>query len=120
MKNGVLGKSHIWSRRVSAISGSFPQSLGCFTDMRMRKFYLTFPKSHAPHDQLTWTHYRLLMKVEKEKARQFYLEELRQELQREYQVLDDVMQNEAGGVTIFRLPLQDWYRNLLPPGSRKY
>ena len=23
-------------------------------------------------------------------------------------------------VTIFRLPLQDWYRNLLPPGSRKY
>ena len=49
-----------------------------------------------------------------------YLEELRQELQREYQVLDDVMQNEAGGVTIFRLPLQDWYRNLLPPGSRKY
>ena len=82
--------------------------------------YKAFPKSHALRDQLTWTHYRLLMKVENEKARQFYLEELRQELQREYQVLDDVMQNEAGGVTIFRLPLQDWYRNLLPPGSRKY
>ena len=41
----------------------------------MRKFYLTFPKSHALRDQLTWTHYRLLMKVENEKARQFYLEE---------------------------------------------
>ena len=41
----------------------------------MRKFYLTFPKSHALRDQLTWTHYRLLMKVESERARQFYLDE---------------------------------------------
>ena len=37
--------------------------------------YKAFPKSHALRDQLTWTHYRLLMKVENEKARQFYLEE---------------------------------------------
>lgn len=41
----------------------------------MRQFYLNFPKSHALSDQLSWTHYRLLMRVENENARNFYLEE---------------------------------------------
>ena len=41
----------------------------------MRQFYLTFPKSHALSDQLSWTHYRLLMRVENENARNFYIEE---------------------------------------------
>lgn len=41
----------------------------------MRKFYLLFPKSHALRDQLTWTHYRILLKVEDEVARNYYLEE---------------------------------------------
>lgn len=41
----------------------------------MRQFYLTFPKSHALSDQLSWTHYRLLMRVKNENARNFYLEE---------------------------------------------
>ena len=69
-----------------------------------RQFYLAFPppvKSHAPRDEsskaltdekshalsdeldkgyalrkeLTWTHYRLLMKVENQKARDYYIEE---------------------------------------------
>jgi predicted nuclease of restriction endonuclease-like (RecB) superfamily len=41
----------------------------------MRQFYLTFPIYHALRDELSWTHYRLLMRVENEKARAFYLEE---------------------------------------------
>lgn len=41
----------------------------------MRQFYLTFPKSHALSDQLSWTHYRLLMRVENDNARNFYMEE---------------------------------------------
>ena len=41
----------------------------------MRKFYQLFPISHALRDQLTWTHYRTLLKVEDEKARNYYLEE---------------------------------------------
>ena len=41
----------------------------------MRQFYLTFQKSHALSDQLTRTHYRLLMRVENENARNFYIEE---------------------------------------------
>jgi len=42
----------------------------------MRQFYNTFGKSHSLSDQLSWTHYRLLLKVEREKAREFYLQEV--------------------------------------------
>lgn len=41
----------------------------------MRQFYLTFPNLHALRGELSWTHYRLLLKVEKEEARRFYLQE---------------------------------------------
>ena len=41
----------------------------------MRQFYLTFQNSHALRDELSWTHYRLLMRVENETAREFYTEE---------------------------------------------
>jgi len=41
----------------------------------MKQFHLTFPKFHALRGELTWTHYRLLLRVEKENARQFYLNE---------------------------------------------
>lgn len=41
----------------------------------MRKFYLFFPKVHTLRAQLSWSHYRLLLKVENDKAREFYLEE---------------------------------------------
>ncbi|MBI5915076.1 MAG: DUF1016 domain-containing protein, partial [Bacteroidetes bacterium] len=41
----------------------------------MRQFYLTFPIPDALRRELTWTHYRLLMRVQNEQARQFYEEE---------------------------------------------
>ncbi len=41
----------------------------------MRQFYLTFPNANALRSELSWTHYRSLMRVEDEAARQFYLEE---------------------------------------------
>ena len=41
----------------------------------MRQFYLTFPNGHALRDELSWTHYRLLMKVENDNAREFYMKE---------------------------------------------
>jgi predicted nuclease of restriction endonuclease-like (RecB) superfamily len=41
----------------------------------MRQFYIAFPIYHALRDKLSWTHYRMLLKVEDEKARQFYLDE---------------------------------------------
>lgn len=42
---------------------------------KMRQFYLFFQKRDSLRLELTWTHYRLLMKVDNEKARQFYTEE---------------------------------------------
>lgn len=41
----------------------------------MRSFYITFPIRHALRAELSWTHYRLVLKVEDEKAREFYLDE---------------------------------------------
>ncbi len=41
----------------------------------MRSFYQSFPILHTVRAELSWTHYRLLLKVEKDNARSFYLEE---------------------------------------------
>ena len=42
---------------------------------KMRQFYLTFPIRDALRPELSWTHYRLLLRVEDSKARTFYLTE---------------------------------------------
>jgi len=39
----------------------------------MRKFYLTFPIRDALRHKLSWTHYRMIMKVDDPKAREYYL-----------------------------------------------
>ncbi|MDR6565222.1 PDDEXK nuclease domain-containing protein [Chitinophaga sp. CC14] len=44
-----------------------------------RQFYLSFPdfeKGYALRSQLSWTHYRLIMRVENIKAREYYLNEV--------------------------------------------
>ncbi|MBA1334309.1 MAG: hypothetical protein HPY66_2158 [Firmicutes bacterium] len=41
----------------------------------MRAFYIAFPNWNALRANLSWTHYRLLLKVENEKAREFHLDE---------------------------------------------
>ena len=41
----------------------------------MRQFYLTFPNGYALRSELSWTHYRLLICVENDKAREFYMQE---------------------------------------------
>jgi predicted nuclease of restriction endonuclease-like (RecB) superfamily len=38
----------------------------------MRDFYLAYPKLDAVRRELSWTHYRLLLRVEKPEARAFY------------------------------------------------
>ena len=41
----------------------------------MRQFYTTFPIRHTLCSELTWSHYRLLIRVKSEEARSFYAEE---------------------------------------------
>ena len=43
-----------------------------------RQFYLTYPdieKCYAVRSKLTWTHHRLIMRVENSQAREFYMNE---------------------------------------------
>lgn len=42
------------------------------THWNMRAFYIAYPKIDALRRELTWTHYRLLLRVDKEEARAFY------------------------------------------------
>ena len=42
---------------------------------RMRQFYLLFSKWDAVRPELSWTHYRLLLRVENEDARNWYMNE---------------------------------------------
>ena len=39
----------------------------------MRQFFITFKNRNAVRSELSWTHYRSLMRVKDEVARQFYL-----------------------------------------------
>jgi predicted nuclease of restriction endonuclease-like (RecB) superfamily len=41
----------------------------------MRQFYQTFPNRYALRSELSWTHYRSLMRVDNQKRREFYLNE---------------------------------------------
>lgn len=41
----------------------------------MRRFYLLYPKGHTVCDELSWSHYRHLIKVENEAARNYYMSE---------------------------------------------
>lgn len=40
----------------------------------MRQFYQVFPKVNAVRSELSWTHYRMLLKVDNETARMYYMQ----------------------------------------------
>lgn len=41
----------------------------------MRAFYLSYPKWNALRSELSWTHYRILMRLENQEARKWYEKE---------------------------------------------
>lgn len=41
----------------------------------MRMFYLQFPNCHALRDELSWTHYRMMSRIENTEARNWYMNE---------------------------------------------
>ncbi len=64
---------HLLYELSKKLTKSFGQGFTITNLKYMRQFYLAFPKGHALRDQLSWTHYRLLLKVEREDARNFYI-----------------------------------------------
>src|SRR5438128_2727801 len=60
------------------LTGEFGKGFSVANLKNFRQFYLTFPsnkKSYALRRELTWTHYRLIMRVEGPTAREYYLQE---------------------------------------------
>jgi hypothetical protein len=54
------------------LTAEFGRDFNARSVWRMREFYLAFPILTAARSELSWTHYRLLMKVESAEARTFY------------------------------------------------
>ncbi len=53
----------------------FGKGFGTANLRNMRQFYLTYPKRDTVCSELSWSQYRLLMRVQDEKAREFYAQE---------------------------------------------
>ena len=72
-------KATYGKKMISLLSNKLTQEFGKGFNVTnisyMRRFYLGFPNFYALRKELTWTHYRILLKVENEKARNFYIEE---------------------------------------------
>ncbi len=61
-----------------ALTAEFGKGFSVASLKNFRQFYLCFPeneKSYAVRSELTWTHYRLIMRVEDAKARTYYIKE---------------------------------------------
>ena len=70
-KRAKYGESLIknWSQKLSKLYGTNYS----YTNLKyMRQFYLSFPISHPLRDQLTWTHYRILLSIKNESERNYY------------------------------------------------
>ena len=68
------GKSLIQELSVR-LSSEFGRGFDKSNLWNMRAFFMAFPILDALRRELSWTHYRLLLKVERPEVRQFYMEE---------------------------------------------
>ena len=59
----------------SRLTKDFGKGFSVRTLQQMKKFYVMFPNTNALRSQLTWTHYRLLLSVENDQARKWYMDE---------------------------------------------
>jgi len=73
------GRAEYGAQLLKYLSEKLTQDFGKGFDERelrkIRQFYLTFPIRDALRPELTWSHYRLIMRAENEKARNFYIDE---------------------------------------------
>ena len=57
------------------LTAEFGNGFGVRNLRNMRQFYLAFPKRHTVCAELSWSHYRSLIRVDNEQERLFYAEE---------------------------------------------
>ena len=73
-ERGDYGKG-VLSALSERLVKEFGAGFGVRNLQQMKKFYLLFPNANAVRSQLTWTHYRSLLRVENPDAREWYLNE---------------------------------------------
>lgn len=62
-------------RLAERLTGEFGRGFDASNLHKMKQFYLSFPILDALRPKLSWTHYRLLLRVDAPAARQWYLDE---------------------------------------------
>ena len=73
-KRAAYGKNLLRSLSISLIK-EYGKGFDESNLRYMRKFYFSFPNCDALRHELTWTHYRLLLKIERNSERDFYINE---------------------------------------------
>nr|WP_027872402.1 DUF1016 N-terminal domain-containing protein [[Eubacterium] cellulosolvens] len=87
-----MSSFRIWESvlKGALIHGKFLRNVSWYTvnnDEMMRQLYSTFQNANALRSELSWTHYRSLMRVEDEVTRYFYLP------QADLRIIEDCAQN---------------------------
>ncbi len=70
--------SHLIKELSKQLAGEFGKGFSIANLWNFRQFYLTFPEFpilYAARRELTWSHYRLIMRVESPSARDYYISE---------------------------------------------
>ena len=77
-KQGGETRADYGTQLIQALSEQITADFGKGFDVRnlnyMQQFYLAFQNVNALRSKLSWTHSKLLMHVESEQSRQFYIE----------------------------------------------
>lgn len=78
-EQGGAARAEYGKRLLAALAEQLTREFGKGFDASnlryMRLFYMAFPKCDALRHELSWTHYRLLTRMDNEAARQWYMQE---------------------------------------------
>ncbi|MCR4661111.1 MAG: DUF1016 N-terminal domain-containing protein, partial [Clostridia bacterium] len=78
-KQGGADRAYYGDGLIKELSAQMTKDFGkgfTISNIRyMRQLYLVFPKHHTVCGELSWSHYRLIISLDDEKARDFYIKE---------------------------------------------
>ncbi|MBQ7264758.1 MAG: DUF1016 family protein [Firmicutes bacterium] len=77
-QNGELRSEYgkkVLQKLSDKLTDEYGKGFSVRTLQQMKKFYTVFPIANAVSSQLTWTHYRTLLKVTSDDARKWYIDE---------------------------------------------